>query len=229
MPDVHRNGFPRNSSMRRDPADFLYTSTPGRNVPPIKAQQEDASSTHGKTAGQPPAPTPASCIMDRHPRKSGHWPWQKRTFHVRSFITTMPRSAGIVCSTARRAIRRPHPRSAARISDQLLHVPRSHSGTCGPLSRHRARPPRLRLSDAPSVDEFDYTFDALTDLTEGCCTPSGSTVRDLRAGLRCPDRVAPRAAQPVGDHRDHQPERQCLCCRIRRNFWKTVQRLPGST
>ena len=31
------------------------------------------------------------------------------------------------------------------------------------------------LSDAPSVDEFDYTFDALTDLTQGLLTQLGVT------------------------------------------------------
>ena len=52
------------------------------------------------------------------------------------------------------------------------------------------------LSDAPSVEEFDYTFDALTELTKACCEPRRQPVRDLRAGLRRPDRLAAGAEQP---------------------------------
>ena len=67
------------------------------------------------------------------------------------------------------------------------------------------------LSDAPSVEEFGYSFDALTDLTGG---PARSTrshpLRDLRPGLRRPDRLAARIAGSAGHHRHRHPERQRL-------------------
>ena len=62
------------------------------------------------------------------------------------------------------------------------------------------------LSDAPSVDEFDYTFDALTDLTSGLLTQLGVTkyaiyVQDYgapigwRLALRSPDAITAIVSQ----------------------------------
>ena len=75
------------------------------------------------------------------------------------------------------------------------------------------------LSDAPTVEEFDYTFDALTELTEGLLRALGiDKLRDVRPGLRRSDRLAAGVARAVRDHGDHQPKRQRLRRRIRREL-----------
>ena len=52
------------------------------------------------------------------------------------------------------------------------------------------------LSDAPPVKEFDYTFDALADLTRDLLDQLGrGPLRDLRPGLRRAHRLAARAAR----------------------------------
>ncbi|GAA4942900.1 hypothetical protein GCM10023238_05980 [Streptomyces heliomycini] len=74
-------------------------------------------------------------------------------------------------------------------------------------------------SDIPSVDEFPYTFDALTDVTERF--PGAARdhrLRPLRTGLRRPPRMAARAARSHGDHRRDHPERKRLRGRLRRGF-----------
>ena len=59
------------------------------------------------------------------------------------------------------------------------------------------------LSDAPPVTAFSYTFDHLTDLVEGLLTrPRRAGLRDVRAGLRRPGRLAPAPPRPhAGDRR----------------------------
>jgi hypothetical protein len=67
-----------------------------------------------------------------------------------------------------RPARRAGDRAAARVSRQLVHVPRPDSAAGRRLSGDS--PPTISgfgLSDAPPVEEFDYTFDALADLTAG--------------------------------------------------------------
>ena len=82
-------------------------------------------------------------------------------------------------------------------------------------------------SDAPSAEEFDYTFDALTDADR---RPAGRTrrrpVRHLRPGLRRPHRLAPRHRQPGRDHRDRHPERQRLRRRLRTELLEDRVGLP---
>ncbi|MDT5278624.1 MAG: hypothetical protein QOE48_4427 [Mycobacterium sp.] len=67
------------------------------------------------------------------------------------------------------------------------------------------------LSDAPSVDEFDYTFDALTDLTQGLLAQLGVTeyaiyVQDYgapigwRLALRSPDAITAIVSQSGNAH-----------------------------
>ena len=85
----------------------------------------------------------------------------------RLFIIVTPPSTVIGCSTVRQASGGAHVGSVARISDQLLHVPQSGPGARRPLPRDRTGSSGFGLSDAPPVGEFDYTFDALTDLTAG--------------------------------------------------------------
>ena len=81
------------------------------------------------------------------------------------------------------------------------------------------------LSDAPAVEEFDYTFDALTDLTAGLLRTLGHrSVRDVRPGLRRPDRLAagacairprlPRSSARSGNGYD---------AGFVESFWKVVQ------
>ena len=73
------------------------------------------------------------------------------------------------------------------------------------------------LSDAPPVDEFDYTFDALADLTAGLLDQLGvDPLRDLRPGLRRPVGWRLALRRPGRGHRDHHPERQRLRGRLRR-------------
>ena len=86
------------------------------------------------------------------------------------------------------------------------------------------------LSDAPSVDTFDYTFDALTALTAGLLRSLGVE----RYAMYVQDYGAPigwRLAldKPAGGHGDHQPERQCLRRRIRRELLEDGVGLPVCT
>ena len=71
------------------------------------------------------------------------------------------------------------------------------------------------LSDAPPVDEFDYTFDPLTQRTPG---PARSARRrpvcDVRPGLRRAGGLAARPGRPGRGHRGHHPERQRLRGRL---------------
>ncbi len=86
------------------------------------------------------------------------------------------------------------------------------------------------LSDAPSVEEFDYTFDALTDLTEGLLDQLGVT----RYAIYVQDYGAPigwrlALAAPAGHHRDRHPERQRLRRGLRRELLDDGVGLPART
>ena len=116
--------------------------------------------------------------------------------------------------------RGPGDRVAARVPDQFVHVPRPDPALADRY--HVIAPDHLGfgLSDAPPVEEFDYTFDALADLTDGLLAQLGVDryaiyVQDYGA----PDRLAARPARPGGDHRDHHAERQRLRRRLRPGFW----------
>ena len=97
--------------------------------------------------------------------------------------------------------RRSRSGAAARVPHQLVHVPQPDSATGRSLPGDRPGPPRLRaLSDAPPVEEFDYSFDALTDLTAGLLDALGISryamyVQDYgapigwRLALRNPDAI----------------------------------------
>ena len=83
------------------------------------------------------------------------------------------------------------------------------------------------LSDAPAVEDFDYTFDALTDLTAGLLDAIGVAryamyVQDYGAPIGW--RLALR--NPAADHGDHQPERQRLRRRLHRRLLEDRLGLP---
>ncbi len=74
-----------------------------------------------------------------------------------------------------------------------------------------------RSADALDRDEFDYTFDALAQVTEGLLDQLGVEryaiyVQDYGAPIGW--RLALR--RPERDHRDHHPERQRLRRGLRR-------------
>ena len=84
------------------------------------------------------------------------------------------------------------------------------------------------LSDAPSVEEFDYTFDALTDLTEGLLDHLGVTryaiyVQDYGAPIGW--RLALR--HPRRHHRDRHAERQRIRRRVHRELLDLGVGLPA--
>ena len=84
------------------------------------------------------------------------------------------------------------------------------------------------LSAAPSVAEFDYSFDALTDLTEGLLEQLGLT----RYAIYVQDYGAPigwrlALAAPGGHHRHRHPERQRLRRRVRRELLDDGVGLPA--
>ena len=82
------------------------------------------------------------------------------------------------------------------------------------------------FSDAPAVADFDYTFDALADLTAAPARPTrGGPLRHLRPGLRRTDRVAAGVAQSGSDHRHRDPERK----RLRRGFRRVASGRPCGT
>ena len=98
------------------------------------------------------------------------------------------------------------------VPHQLVHVPRPDPTRLADRY-HLIAPDHLGfgLSDAPQVEEFAYSFDALTDLTAGLLDQTRShPLRDLRPGLRRPDRLAARTAGSAGHHRHRHPEWQRL-------------------
>ena len=135
----------------------------------------------------------------------------------RLFITATPQSTVIDCSTVRPAT----PDAPAVV---LLHGFPTSSHMFRNLvpaladRYHVIAPDHLGfgLSDAPPVEEFDYTFDALTDLTAGLLRTLGIEkyamyVQDYGAPIGW--RLALR--DPSRDHGDHQPKRQRLRRRVR--------------
>ena len=135
------------------------------------------------------------------------------------FTTATPPSAASGCSIARRDRRTPRrmvllhgfPTSSFMFRDLIPRLADSY---------HVIAPDHLGfgLSDAPSVEEFDYTFDALADLTEGLLDQLGVT--DMRSTSRI------TARRSVGGwhcgirahHRDRHAERQ----RIRRGLHREL-------
>ncbi|MEV6867023.1 alpha/beta fold hydrolase [Streptosporangium subroseum] len=89
-------------------------------------------------------------------------------------------------------------------------------------------------SSMPSVKEFPYSFDALTDITAGLLGQLGVEkfaiyVQDYGAPIGW--RLATRDPRPRAGHRDHHPERQRLHRRVRRFLLERAVRLrlrPGA-
>jgi pimeloyl-ACP methyl ester carboxylesterase len=83
-------------------------------------------------------------------------------------------------------------------------------------------------SDAPPASEFDYTFDALTDLAAGLLDQLGVGryaiyVQDYGAPIGW--RLGP--SRPGRDHGDRQPERQRVRRRVRRQLLEDGLGLPA--
>ena len=118
-----------------------------------------------------------------------------------------------------RARRRPRARAAARLPDQLVHVPRSDPALADRY--HVIAPDHLGFGPPTPrrVDEFDYTFDALTDLTAGPARPArASTGTPSTSRTTAPRSAGGSRCDPGRDHRDHHPERQRLRRRVRRDL-----------
>ena len=79
------------------------------------------------------------------------------------------------------------------------------------------------LSDAPSVAQFDYTFDALTALTKGLLRALNVDLCDVRAGLRRPDRVAAGAHEPAAITAIISQNGNAYEAGFVEDFWKTVR------
>ncbi len=111
-----------------------------------------------------------------------------------------------------RAPRGAHARPPARLPDQLAHVPPAHPALADRY--HVIAPDHLGFghSDAPPVDEFTYTFDALDRHHRRPARPSSAL---NRYAVYVQDYGAPigwrlAAAHPERDHRIDHPERQRL-------------------
>ena len=125
----------------------------------------------------------------------------------------------------REAGRRTPRRSCCCTASRPARTCSATSSRCWPARYHVIAPDQLGfgLSDAPSVDEFDYTFDALADLTDGLLQPLGVDryamyVQDYGAPIGW--RLALQATR--AGHRDRHAERQ----RVRR---RASSRTSGSS
>ena len=139
--------------------------------------------------------------------------------HHRRSPAVLPRSGRPGCARAG---------PPARISDQLLYVPALGSGAGRPLPRDRAGSSGLRALRCARRRGVRLHLRRSERVDSRLAAHTGNrSVRDVRAGLRCPDWVAAGACRPGRDHGDHQSKRQRLRRRVRGELLEGRVGLPN--
>ena len=145
-----------------------------------------------------------------------------------SLLHHCPRAAAVL--PGGRAVRRRDGRVAARLPDQLVHVPGPDPQAGRQLSPDRPRPPRLRTVRRTDGRRVQLHVRRTRRAHGGFAEPArGRSVRHVRAGLRRAGGLAAGPAQSGLDIGDHHPERQRLRRRLRAGLLEALCGRTGST